>query len=85
LKHFCRQSGDKYFDDTTSAEKYFFFNKENLEFWVINIFVFTIKELFGLWSGDLHSIQDSIIRGIINWNKSIRFLVPESHFLDNGD
>ena len=63
----------------------FFFNKENLEFWAITIFVFTIKELFGLWSGDLHSIQDSIIRGIINWNKSIRFLVPESHFLDNGD
>ena len=56
-----------------------------MEFWVINIFVFTIKELFALWSGDLHSIQDSIIRGIINWNKSICFFVPESHFLDNGD
>lgn len=31
---FCRQSGDKDFDDI-SAEKYFFLNKENMEFWVI--------------------------------------------------
>lgn len=70
---------------TFQLRSFFFLNKENMEFWVINIFVFTIKELFALWSGDLHSIQDSIIRGIINWNKSICFFVPESHFLDNGD
>lgn len=43
-KHFAENLEINTFDDTTLAEEQLFFNKENMEFWVINICFFTIKE-----------------------------------------
>lgn len=85
METFCRKSGDKYFWWHNFSWRAIIFNKENMEFWVINICFFTIKEysVHGLEICIL--VNTPLITRIIIWNKSISLLVPEFHCLDNGD
>lgn len=71
---FCRQSGDKYFCwHNFSWRAFVFFNKENMESWVIKIFV-TIKEYLVLDQEVCILLTASLTTGIVNWVSPLAFL-----------